>query len=359
MVATPVCYETPKSRRWQQETATGKLTREWVALYTSDLTEVRDLLLANNPVSFLGLSRKSLAADPMGAPDVWSCLVEYGVSAVPDGLKPDELSFKITAGTAHITQSKETLYRLTEDDTTGSGTNLTVDALLNDWVEPDGYDVSINDIGKKLTIEGLGILWAAGEYTIIDVDIADNQWQLNGSPATVGTVGGKWVLDFADGFLGSAPDHQGAIGVSLDAVQGCDIYVPQMQWSLARQRAFVDFNYLRTVRSLVGKTNAATFFGFPAGSLLYLGCEPTSAVGTMDDGSRFLFWNLAHSFAQEDNRVALPVGPIIIPQKTGWNYVWAKYAPAASAGALVQRPTAVYVERVYDEGNYELLEIGS
>ena len=147
--------------------------------------------------------------------------------------------------------------------------------------------------------------------------------------------------------------------MTLDSVAGVDIFVPKMEWSLSRQRAVVDFPYLRTLRNLVGKTNNATFYGFEAGTLIYMGCEPASSVGTLDDGSKFLFWNLAHSFSQEENRLNLSVGPVTIPQKKGWEYVWAKYAPAIDSTQLVQKPIGVYVERMYDEADYELLEIGS
>lgn len=278
------CYETPKSRKLRQDAASGQLVREWFVGGTTDPIEVRDLLALANAVNFYGLSRKSIEIDNLGAPDLWAGTVTYGVSAVPDGLRPDQLSFKVSAGTVHINQSKETVYRLTKDDP---------------------------------------------------------------NPPV------------ANGGLGSAPDQQGAIGVDRETVHGCDVVVPKMEWTKSVQRASVDFPYLRTVRNLVGKTNNAEFYGFPAGTLLYLGCEPSSAVGTLDDGTKFLFWNVAHSFQQEENQIDVSVGPITIPSKKGFDYVWAQYKPATDAGQLVAPPTNVYVERVYDEGNFALLEIGT
>lgn len=352
----PYIYETPRSRKWRQNAASGSLVRDWFVGGTADVLEVRDLLLQNNPPLFLGLSRKEVGADPLGAPDLWAGTVEYGVSAVPDGLKPDELSFKVTAGQVHITQSLETKYRLTAADVTPSGSNLTVDGTDDTKVTPDGYTPVAGDVGKTITI-GTDVFgpWTPGTYTIVAV--GGGQWTLDASPAATGVSGIPWSMNLSG--IGSAPDQQGAIGVDLDSVHGVDILVPKMEFTYSRQRLFVDFAYLRTVRNLVGKTNNATFYGFPAGSLLYLGCEPTSTIGTLDDGSKFLFWNLAHSFAQEENRVNLSVGPVTIPQKQGWWYVWAKYAPQTNSSQLVRPPQAVYVERVYEPGNFELLEIGS
>ena len=46
--------------------------------------------------------------------------------------------------------------------------------------------------------------------------------------------------------------------------------------------------------------------------------------------------------------------------KWGWEYLWVRYADAedATAKALVKRPVAVYVEKVYDVGDFGLLGIG-
>jgi len=349
-VADPVIYESARSRKWRQDAASGSLTRDWFILGTDDVLEVRDLILQNSPPLFLGLSRKSIGADPLGAPDLWSGTSEYGVSAVPDGLKPDELSFKVSAGQVHVTQSKETMLRLTAADPAASGTNLTVDGANNLKVTPDGYTVIAGDVGNTVKITS-GTGWTTGEYAISAA--SGGQWTLATSPAAVSTAGGSWLL------MGTAPNCKGAIGVTLDSVQGVDIFVPKMEFTYSRQRSMVDFPYLRTLRNLVGKTNNATFYGFPVGTLIYTGCEPSSGVGTMDDGTKFLFWNLAHSFAQEETKLNVTVGPMTVVQKQGWWYVWAKYAPTPDRNQLVQQPVGVYVERMYDPGNFELLEIGS
>jgi hypothetical protein len=279
---SPVAYmqETSKSRKWSRDAATGSLTRSWVCWGTSDLSEVLELALANNALYFAGGSRKSVKADPMDAPDLWAVEVEYGASALPDGLKPDEMAFRITAQNVHVTQSKETKFRRTSADNALGATDV-----------------------------------------------------------------------------GTGANYQQAIGVTLTDIQGVDIQVPRREFTISTQRPTFDWPYYRAIGDLVAKTNKAAFLGFPAGTLLYLGAEPTSGVGTLDSGAKFGFWNLAHHFLYEPNQTNLSIGGITIPRKNGHEYVWARYGAAITAGRVGQRPDAVYVERVYDEGDYDALEL--
>ena len=47
--------------------------------------------------------------------------------------------------------------------------------------------------------------------------------------------------------------------------------------------------------------------------------------------------------------------------KKGWEYMWVRYADSedAAAKAIVKKPVAVYIERVYEEGNFAALGIGT
>ena len=47
--------------------------------------------------------------------------------------------------------------------------------------------------------------------------------------------------------------------------------------------------------------------------------------------------------------------------KKGWEYLWVRYADEEDAAAkmLVKRPIAAYVEKVYEEGDFSQLGIGS
>jgi len=55
------------------------------------------------------------------------------------------------------------------------------------------------------------------------------------------------------------------------------------------------------------------------------------------------------------------VGPISGISKKGWEYLWVRYADAEDTGSntLVKQPVAAYVEKVYEDGNFAALGIGT
>ena len=52
------------------------------------------------------------------------------------------------------------------------------------------------------------------------------------------------------------------------------------------------------------------------------------------------------------------IGPI---NKKGWEYLWVRYEDEedTDANALVKRPVAAYIEKVYRDGNFSALGIGT
>ncbi|MCC5786694.1 MAG: hypothetical protein JJU33_08345 [Phycisphaerales bacterium] len=154
----------------------------------------------------------------------------------------------------------------------------------------------------------------------------------------------------------TAPDFKGAIGVTADAVEGVDITVPVYQFSETHYLAAsqVTQGYKATLFNLTGKVNNGSWKGFNAGEVLFLGASG-SRRGTGADSD----WEITFRFAASPNASGLSVGPIGGIGKKGWEYLWVRYADAEDAGsqAIVKRPVAAYVERVYDEGNFSALGI--
>jgi len=74
-----------------------------------------------------------------------------------------------------------------------------------------------------------------------------------------------------------------------------------------------------------------------------------------DDG----LWEITGQFAASPNVTGLSVGDITGIDKKGWEYLWVLYQDTedTSAAALVKRPVAAYVERVYDSGNFGSLVV--
>jgi len=66
-------------------------------------------------------------------------------------------------------------------------------------------------------------------------------------------------------------------------------------------------------------------------------------------------------FAASPNKTGLTIGDIVNINKKGWAYRWVRDADAADAAAkaIVKKPIAVYVEKVYEEGDFSTLGIGT
>jgi len=153
----------------------------------------------------------------------------------------------------------------------------------------------------------------------------------------------------------TAPDFKGAVGVTHDSVEGVDITVPVYNFSETHYLAdaAVTGSYKSTLRSLTGRVNNASFKGFAAGEVLFLGASG-SKRGEED-------WEISFRFAASENRSGLTVGDISGIDKKGWEYMWVRYADAedATAKAIVKKPVAVYIEKVYEEGDFAGLGIGT
>jgi len=152
----------------------------------------------------------------------------------------------------------------------------------------------------------------------------------------------------------TAPDFQGAIGVTHDNVEGVDITVPVYNFSETHYIAssLVTGAYKATLFFLTGKVNAGSFRGFAPGEVLFLGASGSKRG--QDD------WEITFRFAASPNVTGLVIGNITGINKRGWEYLWVRYADAEDTASrtLVKRPIAVYVEQVYPYGNFSGLGIG-
>ena len=153
----------------------------------------------------------------------------------------------------------------------------------------------------------------------------------------------------------TAPDFKGAVGVTHDNVEGVDITVPVYQFAETHYLpdSVVTPAYKGTLFWLTGKVNNAAFKGTAAGECLFLGASG-SKRGAED-------WEISYRFAASPNRTGITVGDIGGISKKGWEYMWVRYADAedAAAKAIVKKPVAVYIEKVYEEGGFGGLGIGT
>jgi hypothetical protein len=151
---------------------------------------------------------------------------------------------------------------------------------------------------------------------------------------------------------GTAPDCQGAIGVTGDSVEGTDVTVPVYNFSETHYLAdgAVTGAYKAVLFRLTGQVNGAPFKGFAVGEVLFLGASGAKR-GTED-------WEITYRFAASPNVTGLAVGPITGINKKGWEYLWVRYADAEDQNVLVKQPIAAYVEQVYPLGDFSTLGIG-
>ncbi len=149
------------------------------------------------------------------------------------------------------------------------------------------------------------------------------------------------------------PDFKGAINVTQDSVEGCDITVPVFNFS---ETHYISDDALdrHALFLLTGKKNTATFREFAAAECLFLGASG-SKRGRHSD------WEVFFKFAASLNRTNITVGEITGISKRGWDYLWTRYADSEDpvAHVTVKKPIGVYIEKVYEDGDLGDLGIGS
>jgi hypothetical protein len=156
---------------------------------------------------------------------------------------------------------------------------------------------------------------------------------------------------------------QGAINVNENSVQGADITVPGFSftetWSFPAQYVLGRTEsqrtkkapYLRRIYDMTGTVNKARFRVFEPGEVLFLG-----ARGDISPGSAMV--TITFSFAARANRKEFHVGQIEVAEKRGWDLLWVEYESVADQDRLLKQPRYVFVDRLYEYTDFDVLEIG-
>jgi hypothetical protein len=175
------------------------------------------------------------------------------------------------------------------------------------------------------------------------------------------TTGGTQHLTqaYAESRFGAgAPDQKKAIGVDSNGVNGVDVVVPQLQWqeSYDVPNAYVTSAWIRGVAGVTGTTNNASFRGFEAGEVLFVGC---SGSQEWDDQKGRGPWSLSFRFVASKNVTGETIGDITGVAKKGHEYLWVRYEDAVDSSTLLKKPKAVYVNQVYRPADFSALGIGT
>lgn len=152
-------------------------------------------------------------------------------------------------------------------------------------------------------------------------------------------------------YPGGSASHKGAIGVKRSGdgsydVEGADIIIPALRltYSFKHPMGVVTENFARTLASVTGRTNSATFRGFAAGELLYAGCDGsdgTDAEATID-----------YELIASGNEASLTIGEITGIVKEGHHIAWIEFEDDVDSGSPIHAPKVVHVERVYDSFDF-------
>lgn len=151
----------------------------------------------------------------------------------------------------------------------------------------------------------------------------------------------------------SPPNMNGAINVTANGVEGVDIIIPALEFQLSKRHSqgFISLAYVLSLMNATGTTNSTGFNGFAAGELLFLGADFSQA----SEGET----EVTYKFVASPNQTGLSFGSITGVAKKGHEYLWVMYEAFEDTTnkAVVRKPRAVYVHRVYRESNFATLGI--
>lgn len=151
---------------------------------------------------------------------------------------------------------------------------------------------------------------------------------------------------------GVAPDNKRAIGLTSDGeVKGCDRLKAYLEFSVTRTFESITMDYIRMLSELVTTVNNSTFYGYAAGTVIFLG-----ASGNTKDTRKCV---VTFKFAYQKNETLIEITDgMTVPAKKGWEYLWVSYKNVEDANKLIQQPDSAYVEKIYDTTNYAIIGIG-
>ncbi len=151
---------------------------------------------------------------------------------------------------------------------------------------------------------------------------------------------------------GAAPDLKGAIGWNGEEAEGVDIIIPKctLSYKVIVDDADMTDAFKRDLSKLVGKTNDATWKDYDEDELLLTGISGRYRYKEQD-------WELNFSIAVSEGKTGLTIGALTGINKPGWAYLDVKYKKSVSGANKILEPEFVYIQRVYDQGDFDTLPL--
>lgn len=135
--------------------------------------------------------------------------------------------------------------------------------------------------------------------------------------------------------------------------EGAEVFEPTASFSITK--AVPDSEVNQTFRNalleLVGTTNNATFYGWAAGSLLFMGATG-SKRGAND-------WEITFRFSARKNQTGLTISEITGIDKEGWQYLWPRYRLKDDGTAKIVSNVVehIVVSTVFRSGDFAALDL--
>lgn len=148
------------------------------------------------------------------------------------------------------------------------------------------------------------------------------------------------------------PNHGTAINVADGKIAGVDIVVPQFRWTESYDFSSLQVTqaYIETLKFLTGKVCKQGWRDCNKREVLL-----ANVVGRRDKNS---VWRLDFEFWNEPSLSNQTIDDVTGIDKAGWDYLWVLTEEAPDNINIVHNAIGVYVNRVYDEGDFSLLGIG-
>lgn len=171
------------------------------------------------------------------------------------------------------------------------------------------------------------------------------------------TTGGQQHITSSIATMGHYPENvadlHGTIGFDGEQIHGCDIIVPQYQFSETYSWTDTTFTpaYKTVLYQTTGKVNSDAFRDYQPGEVLFLGAQFRRVANNL--------WEVRYHFQVSPNKTDLVIGSIGGIVKKGWEYLWVQYEDDVdnNAHVMIRKPRAVYVEKVYETAEFVTLGI--
>lgn len=200
-----------------------------------------------------------------------------------------------------------------------------------------------------------------GDLDTTDWRVVVNWGLSGGSPQTglnysFSIGGGSYHRNYAESQTAYDPPRGGltapSVGLAInfdgDEVHGVSVPAqPSMEFTIEAKKTAsdVDNAYLTTVSDLVYKTNSATFEGWAAGEVLFMGLTGSR---TGDDE-----FTLNYKFGRNPNKTGQTVAGATAVAYNGWDYVWVRWEKTDEGdNGIGSRAEGVYVAVVHESGSF-------